>query len=147
MWMKSRISSATMMPLYPLPVAWARSFFLNGILCKGLPGGKHQIHGRRRRARHLVREMRRMRHLRRSSLWRPLPYCTLFKEPLERALRRSSDGKCEISKDVDCIWDIIVRKMTEQGRLDELLEFKPPKSWTTARDGGPRRMIREELVK
>ncbi|PIV98972.1 MAG: hypothetical protein COW41_09100, partial [Deltaproteobacteria bacterium CG17_big_fil_post_rev_8_21_14_2_50_51_6] len=31
--------------------------------------------------------------------------------------------------------------------LNDLLEFRPPKSWTTARDGGPRRMIREELVK
>jgi len=59
----------------------------------------------------------------------------------------SSNGKCEISKDVECIWDLIVRKMMEQGRLDELIEFKPPKSWITARDGGPRRMIREELVK
>jgi ferredoxin len=58
----------------------------------------------------------------------------------------SSDGKCEISQDVDCIWDIIVRKMTELGRLEELLEFMPPKSWITARDGGPRRLIREELV-
>jgi len=59
----------------------------------------------------------------------------------------SSNGKCEISKEVDCVWDIIVRKMMEQGRLDELLEFQPPKSWTTARDGGPRRLVREELVK
>jgi ferredoxin len=59
----------------------------------------------------------------------------------------SDNGKCEISKDVDCIWDIIVRRMTEAGRLNELLEFRPPKSWTTARDGGPRRMIREELVR
>jgi len=59
----------------------------------------------------------------------------------------SSHGKCEISKDVECIWDTIVRKMTEQGRLNELMEFRPPKSWTTARDGGPRKMIREELVK
>ncbi len=59
----------------------------------------------------------------------------------------SDHGKCEISKEVDCVWDIIVRKMMEQDRLAELLAFKPPKSWTTARDGGPRKMIREELVK
>jgi len=58
----------------------------------------------------------------------------------------SNNGKCEISKEVDCIWDIIVTRMMEQGRLKELIEFKPPKSWATARDGGPRRMIREELV-
>jgi ferredoxin len=58
----------------------------------------------------------------------------------------SSNGKCEVSKDVDCVWDMIVRKMTELGRLEALLEFVPPKSWTTARDGGPRRLVREELV-
>jgi ferredoxin len=59
----------------------------------------------------------------------------------------SSGGKCEIHKEVECIWDTIVRKMMEQDRLKELMEFKPPKSWTTARDGGPRRILREELVK
>ena len=37
--------------------------------------------------------------------------------------------------------------MTELGRLKELVEFVTPKSWTTARDGGPRRLIKEELVK
>ena len=59
----------------------------------------------------------------------------------------SSGGKCEISKDVDCIWDKIVRKLMEQGRLDELRQFIPPKDWRTARDGGPRTIIREELAK
>ena len=58
----------------------------------------------------------------------------------------SSGGKCEIAKDVDCIWDMIVRKKMEQGRLNDLLEVKPPKNWTTARDGGPRKSIREELA-
>lgn len=58
----------------------------------------------------------------------------------------SAGGKCEISKDVDCIWDMIVRKKIEEGRLDDLLDVKPAKSWTTARDGGPRRSRREELV-
>jgi ferredoxin len=59
----------------------------------------------------------------------------------------SAHGKCEISKDVECIWDTIVRKMMALDMLDALIEFKPPKSWTTARDGGPRKMMREELVK
>jgi len=58
----------------------------------------------------------------------------------------SAGGKCEISKDVDCIWDQIVRKKMEQGRLEDLLDVKPAKSWDTARDGGPRRAVREELV-
>lgn len=58
----------------------------------------------------------------------------------------SADGKCEISKDVDCIWDLIVTKKMKEGRLDELLILRPPKVWTTARDGGPRKSVREELV-
>lgn len=58
----------------------------------------------------------------------------------------SASGKCEISKDVDCIWDIIVRKKMEEGRLQDLLEIRPAKDWTTARDGGPRKAVREELV-
>jgi len=58
----------------------------------------------------------------------------------------SAEGKCEISKDVDCIWDMIVRKKIEQDRLDDLLEVKPAKDWRTSRDGGPRKSVREELV-
>ncbi len=58
----------------------------------------------------------------------------------------SANGKCEISREVDCIWDMIVRKKMEEGRLDELLELRPAKVWTTARDGGPRKSVREDLV-
>jgi ferredoxin len=58
----------------------------------------------------------------------------------------SADGKCEISKDVECIWDMIVRKKIEQGRIEDLLEMKPAKDWQTARDGGPRKSVREELA-
>lgn len=58
----------------------------------------------------------------------------------------SANGKCEISKEVDCIWDMIVRKKMEQDRLDDLVEMKPAKDWRTARDGGPRKSVREELV-
>ena len=57
----------------------------------------------------------------------------------------SALGKCEISKELDCVWDLIVRKKMEHGRLDELVRHKPPKDWRTARDGGPRKSVREEL--
>lgn len=58
----------------------------------------------------------------------------------------SSNGTCEIAKDVACIWDSIVKKKMEQGRLEDLLEIRQPKDWRTARDGGPRKSIREELT-
>ncbi|MBU2548906.1 MAG: methylenetetrahydrofolate reductase C-terminal domain-containing protein [Proteobacteria bacterium] len=57
----------------------------------------------------------------------------------------SSDGKCEISKDVDCVWHLIVEKLMEQGRMDMLTGVKPIKDWSTSRDGGPRKIIREDL--
>jgi len=58
----------------------------------------------------------------------------------------SAKGKCEIASDVDCIWDMIVKKKMAQGRLEDLMNMKPPKDWRTARDGGPRTSVREELV-
>ncbi len=59
----------------------------------------------------------------------------------------SSNGKCEISPEVECIWDKIVKKKMENGRLEDLLTLKPPKDWRSARDGGgPRKSVREELV-
>ncbi len=59
----------------------------------------------------------------------------------------SANGVCEVSKDIVCIWDSIVKKKTEQGRLDDLRKYWAAKDWRTSRDGGPRRSIREELVK
>lgn len=57
----------------------------------------------------------------------------------------SSGGKCEISNDVDCVWHLIVTRMMEQGRLEELTALKPYKNWSTSRDGGPRKIVREDL--
>lgn len=58
----------------------------------------------------------------------------------------SSNSACEISKDTECVWDLIVRKKMEQGRLDDLLGVSDLKDWRSARHGGPRKSIREELV-
>lgn len=58
----------------------------------------------------------------------------------------SSDGVCEVSKETVCIWDTIVKKKMAQGRLEDLFVLQEPKDWRTARDGGPRRSIRETLA-
>jgi ferredoxin len=61
----------------------------------------------------------------------------------------SANGKCELSgkdRTVDCAWDMIVRKLMERGELDKLLEIQPAKNWQTSRDGGPRRISREDLM-
>jgi hypothetical protein len=39
-----------------------------------------------------------------------------------------------------------VRKKIEQGQLNDLFQMRPAKDWRSARDGGPRKSVREELV-
>ena len=42
----------------------------------------------------------------------------------------SVDGKCEVDSDVDCVWDMIVKRFEEKGDLDELKRINPPKDWS-----------------
>jgi ferredoxin len=42
----------------------------------------------------------------------------------------SIEGKCEISKELDCIWDIIYKRLKEKGQLNRLKEIKKPKDWS-----------------
>jgi len=58
----------------------------------------------------------------------------------------SQYGKCEISKDVDCAWQLIYNRMSALGKLDKLMEIQPPKDWSTSRDGGPRKAVREDVM-
>jgi ferredoxin len=57
----------------------------------------------------------------------------------------AQNGKCEISKELDCAWDQIYTRLKEQGRIDMLKAIAPPKDWSKARDGGPRRMTLEDI--
>ncbi len=55
----------------------------------------------------------------------------------------SQNGKCEISDTVDCAWQLIYDRLERLGKLSNLEELILPKNWSTSRDGGPRRMVRE----
>ncbi|GAB4472417.1 MAG: methylenetetrahydrofolate reductase C-terminal domain-containing protein [Anaerolineae bacterium] len=57
----------------------------------------------------------------------------------------SEAGHCEINPEIDCAWQLIYDRLQAMGRLDALLEIQPPKKWSTARDGGPRRIVRDDL--
>jgi len=54
-------------------------------------------------------------------------------------------GKCEIDKDLPCAWHLIIERYKERGRMDAFMEIIPPKDWSTARDGGPRKRHREDM--
>lgn len=58
----------------------------------------------------------------------------------------SSQGKCEISPDVDCAWALIVERMKRLNTLDHLSQIVAPRDWSTSHHGGPRRVIHEELM-
>lgn len=58
----------------------------------------------------------------------------------------SEDGKCEVNSDIQCAWQLIYDRMIQLNRLEELENIIPVKDWTSARDGGPRKMIKEEVI-
>jgi ferredoxin len=57
----------------------------------------------------------------------------------------SEAGHCEINPDVPCAWQLIYDRLTETNKLHVLLDLQPPKDWRTSRDGGPRRIVRQDL--
>lgn len=58
----------------------------------------------------------------------------------------SQYGKCEINKDIDCAWQLIHDRLKAQGRLETLKQVLPPKDWSRSRDGGPRKISREDVM-
>jgi len=57
----------------------------------------------------------------------------------------STGGKCEINKEIDCAWQLIIDRLKVLGRFDEYEELAPIKDWSTDRAGGPRKVIREDV--
>ena len=40
------------------------------------------------------------------------------------------NGKCEINSELDCIWDIIYKRLKKRGKLHQLEEIQKPKDWS-----------------
>jgi hypothetical protein len=57
----------------------------------------------------------------------------------------SQRGKCEVDSETPCAWQLICDRLEARGQVDRLLQIQPPKNWSASRDGGPRRIIREDL--
>lgn len=52
----------------------------------------------------------------------------------------SKNGKCEVSPEIDCGWQLIYDKLKELGLIKRWDEIKPPKDWSTSWHGGPRKI-------
>jgi hypothetical protein len=59
----------------------------------------------------------------------------------------SQRGICEVyaDKETPCVWDQIYHRLEALGQLDKLMEVRAPKNWHSSRDGGQRKIVREDL--
>jgi hypothetical protein len=59
----------------------------------------------------------------------------------------SQRGICEVyaDKETPCVWDQIYHRLEALGQLENLMEIQPVKNWHTSRDGGQRKIVREDL--
>ena len=73
------------------------------------------------------------------------PIARCAKQLLNGPCGGSQNGVCEINPDTPCAWQLIYDKLKSQDRLHLLMEIQSPKDWSTSRDGGPRKITREDL--
>jgi ferredoxin len=57
----------------------------------------------------------------------------------------SQNGACEVNPDIPCAWQLIYDRLVALDKLDLMLEINEPKDWRPSRDGGRRKIIREDL--
>lgn len=57
----------------------------------------------------------------------------------------SEAGHCEVDPNIPCAWQLIYDRLKSMNRLDKIYEIRAPKNWQKSRDGGPRRIVREDL--
>ena len=74
----------------------------------------------------------------------PIARCS--KQLLNGPCGGSQNGVCEIDPDIPCAWQLIWERAEKFGRMDDLLKIQPPKNWSVSRDGGPRKIAREDLM-
>jgi ferredoxin len=73
------------------------------------------------------------------------PIARCAKQLLNGPCGGSQNGRCEISAEIPCAWQLIYDRLKAHDRLHLLMEIEPPKDWSTSRDGGLRRITREDL--
>lgn len=74
----------------------------------------------------------------------PIARCS--KQLLNGPCGGSTKGKCEINSDVDCAWQLIWDRLKALGQVATYEDNIPTKDWRSGRGGGPRKIIREDLV-
>ena len=73
----------------------------------------------------------------------PIARCS--KRMLNGPCGGSDKGKCEVSPEMPCGWQLIYERLKTLGQLDRFEKPVDPKDWTSSRDGGIRKIVREDL--
>ena len=74
------------------------------------------------------------------------PFTRCSKKLLNGPCGGSRNGRCEVDPNTDCAWHLIIDRLKALGQLDNLRVYIPAKNWRSSNAGGPRRLVREDLV-
>jgi len=74
------------------------------------------------------------------------PIARCAKKLLNGPCGGSSDGKCEVNKDTDCVWQLIYDRLKSLNKLDNLTAVRKSKDWRTSTNAGQRKIKFEEAM-
>lgn len=72
----------------------------------------------------------------------PITRCA--KRQLNGPCGGSRNGKCEVSEQTDCAWQLIYDRAKSLHTLPALESIAAAQDWSTSNDGGPRTVVRED---
>jgi len=74
------------------------------------------------------------------------PIARCAKKLLNGPCGGSSNGVCEVDKDIQCVWQLIYDRLVKIDKLDNLLAVRKPKDWRTSTSAGQRKVKFEEAM-
>lgn len=72
------------------------------------------------------------------------PFSRCAKRLLNGPCGGSQEGRCEVRPELECGWQLIYNRASALGMLGKLEAIAEPHDWSTALDGGPRKVVRED---
>jgi ferredoxin len=72
----------------------------------------------------------------------PLTRCS--KRQLNGPCGSSRNGKCEVSENTDCAWQLIYDRAKAMGKASMLASVAAAQDWSSSNDGGVRKVVRED---
>ncbi len=74
------------------------------------------------------------------------PIARCAKKLLNGPCGGSSNGVCEVDKDIACVWQLIHDRLEKIGKLDNLTVVREPKDWRMSTETGQRKIKFEEAM-